>query len=100
MTKFNAVRSVSEELKQDFAITNNIAPPKTKKNKVGRRTIYPFSEMNVGDSFLVPCVQLCQQKTRSIYYSARHFKMNGNQLMDFQIEYQPEEKGIRVWRIA
>ena len=99
MTNFNETRNVSEEMKQAFSVTKNVPVPVKLKKRSGRKNIYPFATMEVNDSFFVPCEKSQEQKIRSIYYSARHYKMGLETPVDFQILYIPEEKGIRVWRI-
>ena len=64
-----------------------------------RRTVYPFKEMEVGDSFLVTPADYEELRTvaRRIPPSANRFGKNHN--MKFSIRLMKKENGIRVWRV-
>lgn len=74
----------------------------TRKRGAGRKRMYPFDQMEVGDSFFVPlaenknirnlqaCLCVCSKKEQS--RSGKDFKVS---------IYEDETKGlgVRVWRI-
>lgn len=67
--------------------------PLPPKSKTGPRTRYPFEEMQVGDSFLVPDGKA---KNRALAIAmTRAGKMLGTQYTQRQVS-----DGVRVWRIA
>jgi len=79
-----------------FKIEKNIPIPKI--CRPGRNFIYPFNEMEVGDSFFVPLNG--EKKTAvqaSIVNSAARRKEPGGKR--FTTRYMAEEDGIRCWRI-
>ena len=74
-----------------FAIEKNIPMPTTGRS--GRRTSYPFGDMEVGDSFVVPT---SDKKATSVYSAAWHYgNKNGKKFSVHKIE-----GGVRVWRVA
>jgi len=68
---------------------------KIQKFQVGRKRVYPFHEMEVGDSFLIP-----KNRVASVRHCAFHFgKQTGNK--SFKISVRGIEKAqSRVWRTA
>lgn len=75
-----------------FKIETNVPMPVGSTSSHARK--YPFGEMKVGDSLMVPCSQERRQKTQnSVIGSAMRFKP-----MKF-ITRQIED-GVRIWRIA
>lgn len=60
----------------------------------GRPPIYPFKEMNVGDSFFLP-----GQNTYKFSAHSNHARRHGGK---FSVRATTESgvKGVRVWRIA
>jgi hypothetical protein len=77
----------------NITIENNIPiPPKGR----GRKRIYPFEKMSIGDSFYVPA-----KKANAVRYCA-HFYRSRNK--DFHFTTRSEKGadggyGVRVWRI-
>lgn len=65
--------------------------PEKKRGAPGK---YPFKDLRVGDSFLIPD----KTKKNGIYSSLAHF--NKKQRFPIKITIRIEEDGIRVWRIA
>lgn len=80
-----------EKMKSMFNITKNVPLPK-RKHGSGRRSIYPFKDMDVNDSFFVP--------NKKVFTSNRFYEKN-NPKTKFSIRRVTENgvKGIRVWRV-
>ena len=73
-----------------YPITNRHTPPADKA--IERR--YPFSQMEVGDSFLVPrkdVRNIVQLRQTCLYYSRRH--------KGYRFSVRTEPDGFRVYRI-
>jgi len=76
-------------------IDKNIPIPEVQK---GRNIIYPFSNMEIGDSFLIPFedakfIQPGMVRVReAVYRAQKKFRFN------FAI--RKVENGIRVWRVG
>jgi hypothetical protein len=62
--------------------------------KGGRASKYPFKDMKVGDSFLIPD----KGKKNGIYGSLAHF--NKGRKNPIKITIRIEGNALRVWRIA
>ena len=78
-----------------FAVEKNV-PVEPSKFSRSRKSMYPFTDMAVGDSFLVPDVD---GKPKSVAPSAARFaKAPGNEGKQFIT--RRVEGGVRVWRIA
>lgn len=75
----------------EIKIEKNVPIPDNKKK--GRKAMYPFHIMNVGDSFFVD-----DTLPRSLYQTSRTFA-NRNSL-DWKFKaYKEGENGTRIWRI-
>lgn len=62
---------------------------------------YPFSEMELGDSFLVPFdetdpIEINKIRSR-IWTGVRTFRANANR--GFNVKIRKVENGLRVWRV-
>lgn len=62
-------------------------------------TKYPFSRMEVGDSFFVPCAQAVKRKLQS-NLGAYGLRCASNQKSGQKFVTRQVEGGIRVWRVA
>ena len=71
-----------------FEIEKNIAIPKIDKTRVGRKTKYPFRQMEIGDSFVAPKNAISAAQTHSM----RHKEKFATRTIDAD--------NIRIWRIA
>jgi hypothetical protein len=71
-----------------FEIEKNIAIPEIDKTRVGRKTKYPFREMEIGDSFVARKNAISAAQT----HSARHKEKFSIRRID--------DDNIRIWRIA
>ncbi len=78
-----------------FVIEKNIPIPARK----AARFIYPFAEMEIGDSFLVPILKEDMKTKRSRITSSVN---NGRKRTGYKFtsRYLEAEGGIRVWRFA
>lgn len=57
---------------------------------------YPFEDMEIGDSFLVPCSKEDKRKKVStVIGSSKRVSF-----MKFCSQYRPKEDGVRIWRIS
>lgn len=75
-------------------------PPRGPLVSKGRPALYPFADMQIGDSFMVPIKasdpqkqkRLAMRVTNAAYANARlHGKKYATRVMD---------GGVRVWRVA
>lgn len=74
-----------------FQIEKGIEIPAATRNTVAPK--YPFKQMEIGDSFFVPCAEADSKKTRnSISSSARSAGVKH--------VTRVAEGGLRVWRVA
>ena len=66
----------------------------------GRRAVYPFADMNVGYSFLVPFGDDPEKKVAQRVHSAmaQFHRRDTNSNRRFAL--RTEALGVRVWRIA
>jgi len=79
----------------EYKIEKNI--PITKG--VGYKEVYPFTKMEVGDSFAINCKSVkdtSNQRLKVLNY-ARQFILNTNSKMKFRTKVQPNNV-VRVWR--
>lgn len=72
-----------------FTIEHDIPMPEATRNQ--RTTKYPFSKMNVGDSFTAAV------KAESLVASARAWAKRQNN--GFKFSVRPEGSGARLWRV-
>lgn len=65
-----------------------------------RRSLYPFKEMKVGDSFFVECSNTgeCYKTTSNVLACFRNFKAYHPECKDWKVTTRKNEKGIRCWR--
>ncbi len=80
-------------------IDKNIPIPE--RNQVGRKTKYPFAEMEIGDSFLSRCDTADAKKVFSVktnmHRSASYHKQQEGAKRSYRTRIEPE--GIRMWRV-
>ncbi len=74
-----------------YAIEKDVPLP---ARKIARRSPYPFQEMEIGDSFLVP---LEKDKSPSAIYASIS---NAKKRFNINLTSARTEAGIRIWRIA
>lgn len=71
-------------------------PRRTRSKNIGAQIRWPFAEMKVGDSVLVPD---WAKPTRAAAYLAK--AKRENKLPEtFHIEGHPSDQGYRIWRTA
>lgn len=75
-----------------FKIVSNIPVPEDAGSR-GRRSVYPFRQMKVGQSFFVPNDEVDSFNLRM---AASSFAQRNK---DFRFTVRKEEEGYRVWRI-
>ena len=80
---------------QQFIVEKNIPIPERRVAKF----IYPFAEMEIGDSFLVPILKEDMKTKRSTITAAPTNGQKGTG-HKFTSRYLEAEGGIRVWRFA
>lgn len=61
--------------------------------KRGKKQLYPFDTMEVGDSFFAE-----GKKRNSVYISCREM-LERRGMTDRKFTFSVEENGVRVWRI-
>lgn len=64
---------------------------KTKKDPRGRKPVYPFSKMKIGDSFLVPNKKITSFSSVAATYGANHNK---------HLVCRTEGTGVRCWYLG
>ena len=75
-----------------FKVEKAVKPFKPITARVGRRPIYPFGSMEVGDSFLVKQIENAQTARNSAWaYGKNHGR---------KFTARTVENGLRIWRIA
>ena len=68
------------------------------KRKGATHQGYPFKDMNVGDSFLVPLGGKKEYSVRpNLYTAAKMFCVNNN--LKWKFKTAAEQNGIRIWRV-
>ena len=72
----------------DYVIEKNV--PLVQKNGAGRKPKYPFSQMEVGDSFMVPGGNLKTMQSTARIAGLR---------LGRKFKAQEQEGGVRVWRV-
>ncbi len=82
-----------------YEIDNNIPMPKLSEKGIRK---YPFAEMNVGDSFLIPYNISDKKEASKIRNSVRvagiHFGTRNER--DYKYNTAIVNEGIRVWRVS
>jgi hypothetical protein len=72
-----------------FQIEKNVAPP---TSRGGGKALYPFADMNVGDSFFVPeTIKRTNVQNAAYMYACRK---------NVKFSVRAVEGGLRVWRVA
>jgi hypothetical protein len=66
-------------------------PVPQKESGAGRKALYPWRNMNVGDSFFVP--------GKTVYQFTGHLS-SAKQATGFTFTQRRVDGGVRVWRIA
>ena len=75
-----------------YKIEKTIPIPKTRKEK---NALYPLVEMDIGDSFFVPCTDEERMKvTASIRNTSLRYRSDKDR---FSIRYV--QNGVRVWKV-
>ena len=72
----------------DYVIEKNV--PLVQKNGAGRKEKYPFPQMEVGDSFVVPGGIVRSMRVTLRIAGLRHGRT---------FKAQEQEGGVRVWRV-
>lgn len=70
-----------------FEIEKNIPIPNP---EVGRNRLYPFDDLEIGDSFFVP------NKTRHDFSGPLH---QASQRTKFKFSVRSVDGGVRIWRV-
>jgi hypothetical protein len=79
-----------------FTIDKNVPVP---ASTAGRGPVYPFTDMQVGDSFLVP-VAAGEAATKRAAGLSRAASMNAKKNAGRKYTVRKVEGGVRVWRLA
>lgn len=82
-----------------YAIEHNIALPSTRTYGENKR--FPYSQMNVGDSFFVPCSSDEKELNRvrqRISSGKKSYKKTISKKASFEITTRIVQGGLRVWR--
>lgn len=95
---YGKVSNVKDEIRKEdkpmYEIEKSVPLPKRKPTEAQNR-VYPIREMEVGDSFFVPCEPLNRFKTRNkVYSSLRAYKQKGEK---FSVRFAAD--GLRCWRV-
>jgi hypothetical protein len=76
-----------------WTLEHGISPPTSGHRSGGRNNIYPWSEMEIGESFFVPGA-----KQKSLSSIARNWAVRHKPAWVFSCA--AEKDGARIWRIA
>ena len=79
----------------NFKVDKDIAPPPTYKGVSQSKSKYPWDEMEVGDSFLVPYGNRQPLNLQSNMLTIGNSRRSG-----YRVVTKQEPEGIRVWRIS
>jgi hypothetical protein len=82
-----------------FQVEKNIPMPPAQKGHrrhVGHAKLYPFAQMEVGDSFLVECPSENRIRTRQLILMAYRRWQQRHNLSEFAS--RAVEGGVRTWR--
>lgn len=84
-----------------YAIESNIAMPKRTTRGPAAASVYPFAEMQPGDSFFVPCEETEFKKVRMRLAAAivRRVKAAAGEKYSTRMINEESVNGIRVWRV-
>lgn len=74
-----------------FKIEKDVPPPPTPTGEL----IYPFAEMEVGDSFFAP-----GKKQKAVSQSARKYGKRTGTRFSSRTTVEDGVQGVRVWRIS
>ncbi len=80
-----------------YKIEKNLAIP-TRHNR--RQSKYPWADLQIGDSFLVPFNEVNVKNERSNLHTSYRQWCRTRQLPERKISVQEVEKGFRVWRVS
>jgi hypothetical protein len=75
-----------------FSIETNVPPPAFHANSPGRRAVYPFAALQVGDSFLATGEHARRAGGAAKIWKRRH--------PGWDYTTRVEKGGTRVWRMA
>ena len=80
-----------------YEIDKNVKMPEERsiRRDRGNRKKYPWSEMRVGDSFLVPYTDISRDIRQLTHGGIQWAQRRG---LDWQFAQRRLENGIRVWR--
>ena len=80
-----------------YTIETGIEMPKKRSTEKGK-SIYPLADMNVGQSFFVPCVgdKISKKQTSLQVYFSRLARQS---FPDRRFATRQVDGGIRVWRV-
>lgn len=64
------------------------------------RNLFPFSDMEIGDSIFVKCDPEDSYETgRKLHKSARNYRMKNRNGFKITVRSRKQEGGVRAWRI-
>lgn len=87
---------------QNFKIEKSVKMPSIGATKQ-RSVIYPFADMEVGDSFFVPVKNSSDiRESRRVYASIRYDASiyRKRNFRNFSVSVRTVEGGYRVWRVS
>lgn len=81
-----------------FRIEKDVPMPDKVAGK-GARSKYPFAQMKIGDSFLVPCTNGRINNVQvAVVGAAANYRKKAKVTAKFSSSRQPD--GVRIWRVA
>jgi len=83
---------MNEDEKHRFTVQKVALPPRAKS---GREAVYPYQDMEIGDSFFVPNKKHSQLSSMTYYAKTRH-----GVTLSMRKDVVDGVKGIRLFRIA
>lgn len=86
------------------------APPPPDRVTTGRKSKYPFRDLDVGDAFDVPCTRPATDKFRypdyngvtaaCSFYNSKRSPLAGRRFKARLLDSEDGAKFVRVWRVA
>jgi hypothetical protein len=89
---------VSKGYDLTFKIEKGVPPPKARGHTKPLK--YPWDQMEVGESILVPITSQDQDERRRLYQTARCAAYSYGKRKKRKYETRVVAKGIRIWRTA
>lgn len=82
-------------MSEKYKIERGISPPSPNRVGPGKPARYPWRELKVGESFLIPCTTPAEHS----YYASQVLQSARSAKWDGKLTTRSGPNGVRVWRI-